>query len=88
MDMLADNIGTILSAFMFWLFFGVIWLVILSWVSTGVSSPLIPIAAELSYAGHNDRSRHVSPGVPLWWPEWGASASGTGIPLAHDIGIF
>ena len=32
MDMLADNIGTILSAFMFWLFFGVIWLVILSWV--------------------------------------------------------
>jgi hypothetical protein len=32
MDMLADNIGTILLALMFWLSFGVIWLTILSWV--------------------------------------------------------
>jgi len=37
-------------------------------------APLITVAAELFYAGHNDRSPHVQ-GVPLWWSEWGASTS-------------
>src|SRR5262249_41222789 len=43
--------------------------------STLQVAPLITVAAALSYPGHNDRSHHVSPGVPLWWPEWGASTS-------------